>query len=85
VVAVFLDGKSFAEDQMVLALGTTLNGDKVLLGFVQTDTENTRAIKIFLRLKRAVIGTRYDVVEPSSGSIRVCRTERIAISSSPTR
>jgi len=49
VVAVFLDGKSFAEDQMVLALGTTLNGDKVFLGFVQTDTENTRAIKIFLR------------------------------------
>ena len=48
VVAVFLDGKSFAEDQMVLALGTTLNGDKVLLGFVQTDTENGRAIRIFL-------------------------------------
>ncbi len=49
VVAVFLDGKSFAEDQMVLALGTQLNGDKVFLGFTQTDTENTRAIKIFLR------------------------------------
>ena len=49
VVAVFLDGKSFAEDQMVLALGTKLNGDKVFLGFVQTDTENTRAIRIFLR------------------------------------
>ena len=49
VVAVFLDGKSFASDQMVLALGTQLNGDKVFLGFTQTDTENTRAIKIFLR------------------------------------
>ena len=49
VVAVFLDGKSFAEDQMVLALGTTLNGDKVFLGFVQTDTENGRAIRVFLR------------------------------------
>ena len=49
VVAVFLDGKSFAEDQMVLALGSTLNGDKVFLGFVQTDTENARAITIFLR------------------------------------
>lgn len=49
VVAMFLDGKSFAEDQMVLALGTLLNGSKVFLGFVQTDTENTRAIKIFLR------------------------------------
>jgi len=49
VVAVFLDGKSFTSDQMVLALGTQLNGDKVFLGFTQTDTENTRAIKIFLR------------------------------------
>jgi len=49
VVAVFLDGKSFAEDQMVIALGSLLNGDKVFLGFVQTDTENARAIKIFLR------------------------------------
>ena len=49
VVAVVLDGKSFAEDQMVLALGLLLNGDKVFLGFVQTDTENARAITIFLR------------------------------------
>ena len=49
VVAVFLDGKSFAEDQMVIALGSLLNGDKVFLGFVQTDTENARAIRIFLR------------------------------------
>lgn len=49
VVAMFLDGKSFADDQMVLALGTLMNGDKVLLGFVQTDTENARAIQVFLR------------------------------------
>jgi transposase-like protein len=49
VVAVFLDGKSFAEDQMIIALGLLLNGDKVFLGFVQTDTENARAIRIFLR------------------------------------
>ena len=49
VVAVFLDGKSFAEDQIILALGSLLNGDKVFLGFVQTDTENARAIRIFLR------------------------------------
>jgi transposase-like protein len=34
---------------MVLPLDATLNGDKVFLGFVQTNTENARAIKIFLR------------------------------------
>ena len=49
VVAVVVDGKSFAEDEMVIGLGVTLTGDKVFLGFVQTDTENARAITAFLR------------------------------------
>lgn len=44
VVALFLDGKSFASDEMVLALGVTIEGDKVFLGFVQTDTENAVVI-----------------------------------------
>lgn len=48
LVALFLDGKSFAEDQMVIALGVSLDGSKHLLGFVQTDTENKRAIRQFL-------------------------------------
>jgi transposase-like protein len=39
-VALVLDGKRFAEDTMVIALGITLRGEKVLLGFVQTGTEN---------------------------------------------
>ena len=39
VVALVLDGKSFAEDEMVVALGVTTKGDKVFLGFVQTYTE----------------------------------------------
>jgi transposase-like protein len=49
VVALFLDGKTFADDEMVIALGVTMEGDKVFLGFVQTDTENTRVITGFLR------------------------------------
>ena len=40
IVAIFLDGKTFGEDQMVIALGVTLEGNKVILGFVQTATEN---------------------------------------------
>ena len=39
-VALVLDGKSFAEDSMVIALGVAVTGEKVLLGFVQTATEN---------------------------------------------
>lgn len=49
VVALVLDGKTFAEDQIVIALAVTLQGDKVFAGFVQTDTENARAISSFLR------------------------------------
>jgi putative transposase len=49
VVALVLDGKRFAEDTMVIALGITLRGEKVLLGFVQTGTENADVCATFLR------------------------------------
>jgi transposase-like protein len=49
VVAVVLDGKTFAEDTMVIALGITRRGEKKILGFVQTGTENERACAEFLR------------------------------------
>ncbi len=49
VVALLLDGKTFAADAMVIALGVTLTGEKVLLGFVQTGTENERVGAAFLR------------------------------------
>jgi len=49
VVALFLDGKTFADDLMVIALGVTMEGKKVFLGFVQTDTENKRVLSQFLR------------------------------------
>jgi putative transposase len=48
-VAVFLDGKSVAEDAVVLAVGITLQGKKVLLGLVQTATENARVLTEFLQ------------------------------------
>ena len=48
-VAVVLDGKTFAEDAMVIALGITLQGQKKILGFVQTATENEPVCAAFLR------------------------------------
>jgi transposase-like protein len=47
-VALILDGKTFAEDEMVIALGITLSGHKIILGFVQTGTENERVGSDFL-------------------------------------
>lgn len=48
IVTLFIDGKVFAEDEMVVALGVTMSGEKVILGFVQTATENKKVIANFL-------------------------------------
>ncbi len=48
-IALFLDGKTFAEDELVLALGITVCGEKVVLGFVQTATENEAVVTAFLQ------------------------------------
>lgn len=47
-VALFLDGKTFADDTMVIALGVTEEGTKRFLGFVETGTENERVLSGFL-------------------------------------
>jgi putative transposase len=44
-----LDGKVFAGDQLVIALGVTATGEKRILGLVQTASENKRVIAAFLR------------------------------------
>lgn len=49
IVAIFLDGKTFGQDEMVIAMGVTLEGQKVILGFVQTATENEAVCSAFLR------------------------------------
>lgn len=49
VVTLFLDGKTFADATMVIALGITMSGDKRFLGFVETDTENETVLTPFLR------------------------------------
>jgi transposase-like protein len=49
LVALVLDGKTCAADEMVIALGITLQGEKLLLGFVQTGTENETVCAAFLR------------------------------------
>ncbi len=71
LVAVLLDGKTFAEDEMVIALGVTVHGQKVILGFVQTATENTRVCAAFLR-ELVARGLRYEqgllvVIDGSKG------------------
>jgi transposase-like protein len=48
-LALFLDGKSFADTVMVVAMGVTTDGRKRILGFVETTTENKTVLTEFLR------------------------------------
>ena len=49
IVAIVLDGKTFAEDAMVVAVGVWATGEKRVLGLVQTATENRGVCAAFLR------------------------------------
>ena len=53
IVAIFIDGKFFASNEMVIALGVTISGEKIVLGFIETSTENHVICRDFLNgLKR---------------------------------
>jgi len=49
ILAIFLDGKTFADMTMVVAVGITLTGEKQVLGFVETGTENEPVLTPFLQ------------------------------------
>jgi transposase-like protein len=49
LVAVFLDGKAFADMMMVIAVGITLTGEKFIVGFVEPGTENEQVLMQFLQ------------------------------------
>ena len=48
-VAIVIDGKSFGEDGIIMAVGVTMKGQKVLLGIIQSSTENHIVCRDFLR------------------------------------
>jgi len=58
-VAVVLDGKSFGEDEIIIAIGITIEGKKVILGIIQAATENHKVCRDFLN-ELIDRGLRYD-------------------------
>ncbi len=58
-VALLIDGKAFGDDELIIALGVTISGEKIPLGFVQSGAENARVTKDFLNglIER---GLKYD-------------------------
>lgn len=49
IVVLILDGKTLAGQGIIICLGVTIKGEKTVLGFVQSTTENSRAIKQLLK------------------------------------
>lgn len=47
-VALILDGKTYAETQIIVAMGVTMKGEKILLGFTEASTENYVICKEFI-------------------------------------
>ena len=47
--ALVLDGKRFGDDGVIIAVGITMAGEKVMLGLIQSDTENHVVCRDFLR------------------------------------
>ena len=44
-----MDGRSFAENEMIIALGVTIEGRKIISGMVESHAENHRVCKGFLQ------------------------------------
>jgi len=77
IVAVFIDGKAFARDGLVIALGITIDGGKVVLGIEQMNAENSRSVGQFID-KMIERGLNYEngllvVVDGSKGIIKAVR------------
>lgn len=77
-VALFIDGKSFAEDGIILVVGITLEGEKRLLGFVQAASEKASVIAAFFEtLIERGLDCRQGllcVVDGSKGLIKAIRS-----------
>jgi len=48
-IGLLLDGKYLSGEQIVICMGITISGDKLLLGFIETTSENSKAVKGLLR------------------------------------
>lgn len=48
-ICLMIDGKYYSKQQIVHAVGITSTGIKIMLGFIQTTTENSKAVKGLLK------------------------------------
>ena len=77
LIALWIDGKSLATEQIVICMGVRMDGQKRMLGFIECSSENTQAIKgLFGDLIER--GLRFDqgllvILDGSKGLIKAVR------------
>ena len=47
-VSLFIDGKYLAKEQIIIVLGVSIKGDKIPIGFIPSNSENSKVIKDLL-------------------------------------
>jgi len=63
IVAIFMDGKSLRGTQILIALGVTIEGKKIPLGFIETATENANVCRDFItRLMDRGLNTEQEIL-----------------------
>lgn len=75
--AMWIDGKRFSKDGLIVAVGLTMIGEKIVLGLVEAATENSEVVADFLRGLIAR-GLKYEegllvIVDGSKGLIKAVR------------
>ena len=77
IVSIIIDGKHLYREQIILCVGINIRGEKIILDFIQSATENSRSIKEML--KRLIArGLKYEegilfVSDGSKGIIRAAK------------
>ena len=69
IVAIFMDGKTFSENDMILALGITMAGNKTVLGVIESASENGAVVNDFIGdLQRRGLNTDSEILFVIDGS-----------------
>lgn len=76
-IGLIIDGKYLQREQVVIAMGITIKGHKIPLGFIHTTTEDSNAIKGLLNdlIKRSFIFTEgiFTITDGSTGLIKAVK------------
>ena len=69
IAAIFIDGKCFAEQEIIIALGVRMDGVKVILGMIESGAENHRVCWDFLQqLKTRGLASQHPILFIIDGS-----------------